>query len=788
MSDIKKGIRFSPSLCVTHSCNLNCKYCCVGDVVEHHVMDETTINNLFKKLADDCSESTIIWHGGEPLIVGLPFYKRAIELQANYPNHKFKNSLQTNGTLLNDEFLDFFEDNHFSLGFSIDGCKLSHNLNRPLKDGLESFELTFKWYKEVERRGMHPGAICVINANTARYIKEIYAFAKENKVAFKFNTQYPAGRASINVDLGLNDRQIANAYVELFDLWYNDAPEDRANIRMFEHFVESITKITNGDKSVQGFDCAWANRCQKSFIGIATNGDVYPCGKFVDERDFLYGNINEERSLQEILDNDIREKFLIRHNDGIIGCNDCQYLSMCSSGCPHTAYLFTKDLFSKNPFCKATTLLFKHIENVLVEHNKYKDIYIEPINDSDEGEYIVYSPLRGECFIVGERAKKELENYIIKGMELHNKTLQAHLEKWKHQLPTTVHHYNFDTYNRCVILLTQQCNLQCGYCYAKSSRNNETATRENIKVLIDRILSNRPKSQKIFSFIGGGEPTLYWKLLVYSVEYIRKNQNHDNVIISITTNGTLLDEERIGWLKKNRVDVGLSFDILPELQNKGRMFKNGKGSFNRLDKTIKIFHKNGLFFRIRATISDEAVGLMPQMIEFVRDNYPFITHVQLEPVQDRKQNNHIYYEKFIENFIRAHQIGRQSGIVVYNMITLSVEAVKTQFCRGEFCMTPNGSIVACQRFSSEMDKLFPKFSYGKIENGIVSIDDNSLAAVGGLFSQKLPQCETCFAKYNCAGICAAIRSDLPLDQLLEHCKFTKELIKQTLLSYQYKCY
>lgn len=766
---------------VTHSCNLNCRYCCVGDVMEHHVIGEVTLDNLFKKLAEDGSESTIIWHGGEPLIVGLPFYKKALELQAKYPNHKFKNSLQTNGTLLTEEFLDFFEENHFALGFSLDGCKVSHNMNRPFKGNRDSFEVTFKWYKEVERRGMNPGAICVINANTAKYIKDIYAFAKEYKVAFKFNAQYPAGRASVNVDLGLNNEQIAAAYIELFDLWFNDNPEERVNIRMFDHFVKNITQIANGDKTVQGFDCSWANRCQRSFIGLSTNGDIYPCGKFVDETEFLYGNINEDKSLEGILDNEIRHRFLTRHEEGIAECKNCRYLSMCSSGCPHTAFLINNDILTKNPFCEAVSMLFKHIENRLIERNKGKDIFIEPIEGVNE--FLVYSPLRGGCFVVGEAIKNELENYLSTGEQPQNTTLCSHLTKWERQLPIDVKHYNLDTNNKCVILLTQQCNLQCSYCYAKTSRSNEIASKENIQLMIDHVFSNRPKSQKIFSFIGGGEPTLNWDLLTWSIEYIRNNQKHENVIVSITTNGTLLTEERIVWLKENKVEVGLSYDILPEIQNSQRSFKSGESSFDRIDQTIQLLHKHDLFFRIRATISNEAVELMPKMVEFVRDNYPFITHVQLEPVQDKELNVQSYYDKFIESFMKAYQIGKQSGIDVYNMITLSVETIKTQFCRGEFCMTPDGNIVACQRFSSELDSLFSRFRYGKIRNGEIQIEKDSLAEVENLFSKKLPQCETCFAKYNCAGICTAIRSDLAKEQVEEHCLFTKKLLKQVLLTY-----
>ena len=766
---------------VTHACNLNCRYCCLGDIVDHKIISETTIDNLFKKLVEESNESIIIWHGGEPLIVGLAFYKKIVELQSKYQNHKFQNSLQTNGTLLTDEYLDFFYANHFSLGFSIDGCEASHKLNRPFKGNKSSFEQTFKWYKKAEEKGMHPGAICVLNINTAKYIKEIYSFAKEYKVAFKFNPQYPAGRASTNKDLGLNNDQLAESYIKLFDLWFDDALEVRAPINMFEHFVESIKKITNGINGLYGYDCAWANRCQKSFVGIAPNGDIYPCGKFVDESDFLYGNINDNGSLKDILNNAIRQKFLTRHNEGIEECKSCRYLSMCSSGCPHTSYLFTNEIFSKNPFCQSNLKLFKHIENRLVEQNKCEDVYIEPLEEKNTNKYLVYSPLRGKYFVVGADAKSELENYLFNGVDLSNKTLRKHMQEWKNQIPINVNHDKIDTYNRCVILLTQQCNLQCGYCYAKEARSNIKLSTENVRIIVDRILSNHFRSQKLFSFIGGGEPTIDWDLLTWSIEYIRQHQKHDNVLISVTTNGTLLNEERIIWLKEHKVDIGLSFDILPEIQNKNRPFKDGQGSFEKINQTIRLLHEHDLYFRIRATISDEAVGLMPQMIKFIRDNYPFISHVQLEPIQDKQQNTSLYYDKFIKNFIEAYEIGSRSGIEVYNMITQSIATTKMQFCRGEFCLTPDGSIVGCQRYSSKRDRLFSKFKYGGISDGQVCIDDDSYRLVNNLFSEKLPQCVTCFAKYHCAGMCTAVCSDLSQDQLLEHCRFSKQLIKQMLL-------
>lgn len=767
---------------VTHTCNLNCRYCCVGDVVGHSVISETTIDNLFRKLADYTTESHIVWHGGEPLIAGLPFYKKVVELQAKYPNHRFKNGIQTNGTLLTDEFLDFFQANNFSIGFSIDGCQISHNMNRPFKGGNDTFDIIFKWYKEAERRGMHPGAICVINANTAKYIKEIYAFAKNDKVAFKFNPQYPAGRASLNVDLGLDDEQLAKAYIELFDLWFDDAQGERAYINLFDNFVGGITKITNNQtSSIYGYDCAWANRCQKSFIGLSTDGDVFPCGKFVDQIDFLYGNINDDITLEKMLDNDIRKQFLTRHEEGVKECKNCRYLKLCSSGCPHTAHLFTGNLFSKNPFCKSNMLLFEHIEKRLLEYNKFKDIFIEPVDESQK-EFLVYSPLRGQYFIIGKDVKTELEEYLKDGIIPTNEDLYSRLIQWSQQIPAPVQHNDIDIHNTCVILLTQQCNLQCSYCYAKASRSNATLTKENVKVLVDRILSNQPQDRKIISFIGGGEPTLNWELLTWSINYIRENQKHKNVTISVTTNGTLLNEERIIWLKQHNVNIGLSYDILPEIQNRIRVYKNGEGSYEKIDEIIKLLHKHDMYFRIRATITNDSVELMPQMIEFIRDNYPYIAHVQLEPVQDIEQNTKIYYEKFIENFSKAYDIGKLCGIEVYNMITHSVGITKAQFCRGEFCLTPEGKIIACQRFSSDKDELFPKFVYGKIENEKVCIDNVAYKNVNKMYSSKIAQCDSCFAKYNCAGMCTAVRTELSEKQISAYCDFTKKLIKQKLLS------
>ena len=535
---------------VTHICNLGCRYCCVGDNNDNEIVSKRTLRNLFSKLANDSSESTIIWHGGEPLSVGIDYYKEVLKLQELYPQHRFHNSIQTNGTLLNDEFLLFFLEHNFSLGFSLDGNKISHDLNRPFKDGKSSFDVTLKWFKRAQELGMNVGAICVINANTARHIENIYSFARNNQIPFKFNPQYPAGRATINVDLGLDNNHIAETYIKLFDLWYNDDPKSRANIRMFDVFVEGIADLSNGGKSWHGYDCSFCNRCQKSFLGMAPNGDLYPCGKFVGEEHYKYGNINEDKDLQTLLNNDIRQVFLERHELGVEGCKDCRYYSLCSSGCPYNAVLYNKDIHSKNPICSSLMPLFKHIEQRVKERTRFKDIYIIPLENNSNSS-LVYSPLRGNCFVADDIAVKQINRYLDSNGENKclNTILQDYLDKWEEQIPLSPKNYSVFSPNQVVLLLTQKCNLSCSYCFAKNARAAKALSKDTIKAVVDFVFSTKPEQYKTFSFLGGGEPTVEWDLLEWSISYIRHHQPHNNVHISITTNGTLLSESRISLLK-----------------------------------------------------------------------------------------------------------------------------------------------------------------------------------------------------------------------------------------------
>jgi len=409
------------------------------------------------------------------------------------------------------------------------------------------------------------------------------------------------------------------------------------------------------------------------------------------------------------------------------------------------------------------------------------DIFVLPTSNEDK--YIIYSPLRGISFWANKKAAAIVQNYIEKGIEIptEHTTLHKYIEDMKvMSVKEPTRKTAKKTTNDAVFVLSQKCNLACSYCYALSTRSQNTLCKEKIKTVVDFVLSNPSDGKKSFSFIGGGEPTVDWDLFVWAIEYIKSKSQNQKLSLGITTNATLLDEKRVLWLKDKDIGVGISFDILPEIQNKQRPFPDkSKNSFDVVDKNIRLLIENERTKRIRSTITSDSVTLMPKMVQFVIDNYPQIKKLHFEPVTDPREDLKDYYGKFVEYFFPARNIGAANGVNVYNSMTNCANRVQTRFCAGEFCVTPRGEIVTCHRVSSDDDENFKNFCYGEIGDTI-EINDNAAEYVDSVADAKMPRCKSCFAKWHCAGMCTNTRLLLSDEQLVLACDFTKTMIIKTL--------
>ena len=420
------------------------------------------------------------------------------------------------------------------------------------------------------------------------------------------------------------------------------------------------------------------------------------------------------------------------------------------------------------------------MEIILIELQS--DLFIIPTSDDRS---IVYSPLRGIAFTANSRATNIIREYVNSGeipKENQYNQVYEHLEKIS-QL--CVDPPKIDTlHNRAtnaVFILSQLCNLDCSYCYAKDYRSSGVLSFEKITAVVDYVFSETQNKIKTFSFIGGGEPLFTWELFNQAVIYIREKSEKMGIEnnIGVATNGTLLNEERIKFLKDNNISVSISFDILPEIQDVQRPYPGGiNSSFKVVDKNIKLLIAHGIIPRIRTTITKTSVNKMAEMVSFVAENYPEIKSVQLEPVTDIEDNDDDFFNSYTENFFKAKNISKKHGLFIKNSITHSFNRLRTRFCNGEFCITPESKIVACHRISSSLADHFDKLVYGQInDDNQIIIDELSEKGVLEYFERKRFECSTCFARWHCAGGCPMFKLTTSKKPQDAYCKFVQNTVK-----------
>ena len=411
---------------------------------------------------------------------------------------------------------------------------------------------------------------------------------------------------------------------------------------------------------------------------------------------------------------------------------------------------------------------------------KVKNSFLIPSEKPDR--YLFYSPLRSQLFAVSADATPVLRDYLEKGVPIPERyrLLQDRIDTVFSKEERSVCPSQMASGNRLVILLSQRCNLACEYCFAHDAHSNEVIDKDTLSTAIQYVFSNNGSERKRFVFLGGGEPTATWELLTWAIDQIHEHSNGQEYQISIMTNGTLLTESRILWLKERNVHVGLSFDILPDVQDKQRPFPDkSRSSYDKVAETIGIMLTNGLIPGIRSTITPACVSRMPEMVEHVHAHFPGIKGVTFEHVTQDGLEKTEYYDLFYDSFFRARELAKQYDIRLRNSITRAVLFPKERWCSGELCITPTGTLVACHRASSVRDPLYDRFLFGSVDN-TVNIDPERVARVSTFSNEKRESCKTCFAYWNCAGVCPNNRASYSDAQFEALCQFTQKMMRHEL--------
>ena len=397
---------------------------------------------------------------------------------------------------------------------------------------------------------------------------------------------------------------------------------------------------------------------------------------------------------------------------------------------------------------------------------------------------IMYSPLRGTAFMVDSNTASHLmsgnsDNRLVD--DISQKLSPINYELLQH-VDISVKEIS----QNLVILLSNSCNLGCKYCYAQYEREQGFLSKKKIENIINFAFRLNENSSDIvsISFLGGGEPTLNWDLLVWAIEYAKQQAEVYGIKLRIgfPTNATLLNAEKIDFLVKNNVEVGVSFELIPEIQNEQRPFAHSNlSSYDIVKRNVYLLNEKGIQTRFRSTITPQYVHRMQDMVKNVVAEFPFIKKIHFEPVYPLLESEtvsfdiELFYEQFIDNFMCARRIGDSYNLIITTAATNTLGKIKPRYCRGELCITPQGDLVICHRSSSEKDVRYNKFRYGTVSDKCVVVDDIQFQKVNELLNKKAVQCNECFSKWHCSGMCLSNREMYTTQQFQAYCSYIKKI-------------
>lgn len=365
---------------VSSMCNLNCKYCYYLEKANLYRDEDkagrfTMSDDLLEKFIESYIESQtspdvlFCWHGGETLMRPLSFYKRVVELQKRYARGRhIDNTLQTNGTLLTDEWCEFFRKEGWLIGVSIDGPQEFHDEYRRNKMGQPSFRKVMQGIDLLKKHDVMWNALAVINDFNADYPLDFYNFFKEIECKYIqftpiveriFNHKdgrhlaSPVNQGNVPLaDFSVSPEQWGEFLCTLFDEWVKKD--------VGEYFIQIFDSTLANWVGEQPGVCTMARTCGHAGV-MEYNGDVYSCDHFVFP-EYKLGNIRTH-TLVEMMYSERQEKFgQAKYNSLPRQCKECEFLFACNGECPKNRFAVTADGEpGLNYLCSGYKRFFRHV-------------------------------------------------------------------------------------------------------------------------------------------------------------------------------------------------------------------------------------------------------------------------------------------------------------------------------------------------------------------------------------------------------------------------------------------
>jgi uncharacterized protein len=353
----------------TMACNLDCKHC-------YHEPEERVpgcitldkLDKLFRLVSQEYESAWFIWHGGEPMLLSLQFYKDAISLQSKYfgkGTHRVGNTIQTNGTLIDRKFANFCRDNQINIGVSFEG---------PYDDVLrQKADVVDRNLEYLSKREHVFSVNSTISSDTVDKQAELYRYFRERDINISFSPVIQSGCAAKEKSLVPNVDDYISESIKMFDEWLFDKDSD---VPLIPHYLYLLNALGESVES----DCAH-DSCLTKWICIYPNGDIYPCAKACPE-DFLLTNIKDVEHINDVFMTEGFRRILIGTIERRIRCKvQCEFFDNCNGGCSIDAFYQCGIGNPGGDSCRIFKAVFGHVKDVsdhiltdkpdLFQYNKY---------------------------------------------------------------------------------------------------------------------------------------------------------------------------------------------------------------------------------------------------------------------------------------------------------------------------------------------------------------------------------------------------------------------------------
>ena len=324
---------------VGDACNLRGDYCFYSGMNQRpsRFMSDNLLTMFLEQYFTLFSgELSFVWHGGEPLLAGIPFYERVLQLQRQLAKvgDVVENKIQTNATLINDNWAEFFKQNKFRVGVSLDGCRVSHDRHRRDVGGRGTFDAVIRGIETLRRHGITPGIIQTVTRNGIDDVDDDFHFFTEHlrvngwAVNLFAENSSPCSRLQ---NEGLRDEDVGHLYEKMARFWLSQNNENL--------YIREIENVAAGVTGRRAKSCSFNGACANYFC-LDAEGLVWPCDRLSTDVRHLLGDLRSQ-TLQEVLEGGAAVFHAERTRQLSNDCVPCRWRSACNNGCtamrdPHT--------------------------------------------------------------------------------------------------------------------------------------------------------------------------------------------------------------------------------------------------------------------------------------------------------------------------------------------------------------------------------------------------------------------------------------------------------------------